>query len=225
MTRIKNWILLVLMGATAATAWVLQPTIYLASQRPKVDLEQLVPKEFGSWRELQQSTGQIVNPQQEALLTKIYTQTLSRTYVNADGGLVMLSIAYGANQGQGLELHYPEICYGAQGFQVISKDKDVLDTGFGSVKIKRLMTKLGSRSEPVTYWTTLGDSVVQGGIQTKLGQIEYGVKGFIPDGLLFRVSSITSDLKKGQELQDRFAKDLLFAVPPQSRVRLAGLQR
>jgi EpsI family protein len=197
----------------------------MASQREKVDLESLVPKQFGNWRELEQTTGQIINPQTSPILQKLYTQTLSRSYANSKGKVIMLSIAYGANQSDGVALHYPEVCYPAQGFQVISEAPAVLDTQFGTIAGKQLMTRLGNRSEPVTYWTTLGDKVVQGGIRTKLAQLEYGFHGLIPDGLIFRVSSIDSNPQSGYADHEHFVQELLAELPPATRLRFAGLSR
>jgi EpsI family protein len=222
---IKNILLLVLMAAAAAVAWSMRPTALIADQRPKVNLEQLVPKVFGQWRELQQSTGQIVNPQQTVLLAKLYSQTLSRSYINNEGVVVMLSIAYGASQNDGVALHYPEICYPAQGFELLEINKTIIETKFGTISAKQLMTRLNNRYEPVTYWSTLGDEVVQGGLNTKLAQLRYGFNGFIPDGLIFRVSTIDKDPNIGHTAQARFASDLMSVLPRSSRLRLAGLSR
>ena len=137
----------------------------------------------------------------------------------------MLSIAYGVSQSDGVALHYPEICYPSQGFQLISSTPALLSTAHGDIPGKQLMARLGNRSEPVTYWSTLGDKVVQGGIKTKLAQLDYGFKGFIPDGLIFRVSSINMDANKGHEEQAAFVRDLMNALPASSRLRLAGLSR
>lgn len=219
----KKWILLALMVFAAVAAWAMRPTHLISETRSKSGLEQLIPTEFGQWRQLEQSAGQIVNPQQSVLLKKLYTQTLSRTYVDADGSLIMLSIAYGANQSDNVALHYPEICYPAQGFQLQSNVKGTLKTNFGPIAVKRLTTSLGNRSEPITYWATLGDKVVQSGLNTKLSQIEYGLKGQIPDGLIFRVSSITADSGVGFASQQRFVSDLIDALPAGSRTRIAGL--
>lgn len=201
----------------------LLPTILLSDQRPKVSLEQLVPRQFGTWNVLQQSTGQIINPQQAEVLTRIYTQTLSRSYVNAEGNVVMLSIAYGANQSDNTSLHYPEVCYPAQGFQVLRQERSVLATVYGDIPVARLLTKLGNRSEPVTYWSTVGDQVVPRGLRTKLTQLTFGFRGQIPDGLIFRVSSITNDASEGHELQAKFVRDLIDELPPSARLRLTGL--
>lgn len=220
---IKSLVLLVLMVVASYTTWVFRPITLLADQRPKVNLEQLLPSKFGDWHELQQSNGQIVNPQQTSLLQKLYTQTLSRSYINSKGVVVMLSIAYGANQSDSVALHYPEICYPSQGFQLLSSAMGTLETQFGTLSVKRLLTKLGSRSEPVTYWSTLGDKIVQGGINTKLAQLDYGFKGLIPDGMIFRISSINQDAANGFEVQAEFTRELFAAIPADSRLRLAGL--
>jgi EpsI family protein len=220
---IKKWLMLCLMVTAAATAHVQRPTIYLADQRAKVNLEDLVPSEFGDWRELKQSSGQIINPQQTELLKKLYSQTLTRSYANSQGIVIMLSIAYGAKQSDGVALHYPEVCYPAQGFQLLSKENATLTTAFGTIQVKQLMTRLGNRSEPVTYWSTLGDSVVRGGTETKLKQLSFGFKGEIPDGLIFRVSSITPDAEPGYKAQSTFVNELLPHLTAESRLRLAGL--
>lgn len=217
--------MLVMMLAAGAVAHALRPTVYLADKRAKVELEQLVPSQFGDWQELKQSNGQIINPQQTALLEKIYSQTLSRTYVGKNGVIIMLSIAYGANQSDGVALHYPEVCYPAQGFQLQSNQLAEIETKFGSIEGRRLMTRLGQRNEPVTYWSTLGDKVVRGGMKTKLAQLDYGFNGFIPDGLIFRVSSINREATKGYADQSLFIADLIDALPPASRQRLAGLNQ
>jgi hypothetical protein len=47
--------------------------------------------------------------------------------------------------------------------------------------------------------------------------------GQIPDGLLFRVSSIDKDAKRAFEMQQRFVDDLLRAVPADTRRQLSGI--
>lgn len=220
---LQRWLLFVLMVGAAACAYAMTPRIYLADQRPKVELAELIPTSFGDWREVRQSSGQIINPQQTALLEKLYSQTLSRSYINSQGVVIMLSIAYGANQSDGVALHYPEVCYPAQGFQLQANQPIELETKQGKIVGRRLMTRLGQRNEPVTYWSTLGDKVVRSGFKTKLAQLNYGFNGLIPDGLIFRVSSINRDPSQGYADQSLFINDLIDTLPPASRKRLAGI--
>lgn len=220
---LKNFLLLALMVAASGLAVAMRPTQKIAEQGAKVTLETMVPHSFGEWQEIQQTSGQIVNPQQTELLNKLYAQTLSRTYVNPKGNVIMLSIAYGTNQSDGVALHYPDVCYPAQGFQLLENSKATIETAHGAIRVKQMMATLGSRSEPVTYWATLGTKVVQGGLETKLVQLDYGFRGLIPDGLIFRVSSINADAKKGYDTQAVFVRDFVAALPESTRLRLAGL--
>lgn len=165
----------------------------------------------------------MVSPDVQAQLDKIYGQTLSRTYVNDQGERVMLSIAYGANQvSEDLQVHRPEYCYAAQGFQVSKGAEETLAYGPGQLPVKRLQASQGPRIEPITYWITIGDRATLPGFGRKLTQLSYGLTGKIPDGMLIRVSSITPDSQKGYQLQDQFVKDMLDSVSPAQRVRLTG---
>lgn len=210
------------MVVAAIISLVAKPKILLSSTKPEINLEQIIPKNFDNWIELEQSTLQIINPQQKQILSLIYSQTFSKSYINTNGRVVMLSIAYGTNQSDNVSLHYPEVCYPAQGFQVLSSEKGELNTGINTIPVKRLSTRLGNRMEPITYWTTIGDQVVRGGIETKIAQLKYGFKGEIPDGLIFRISSISSDTKYGYDIQEEFAKKLIAKLAPESRFNIIG---
>ena len=221
--NLKGIVLLLLMVVAAAVAKTTKPTHIMAKTRGNVQLESMVPNAFGNWKLLEQSTGQVVNPQQTALLESLYSQVLTRRYVNADGAVIMLSIAYGENQTDGLGLHYPDVCYPAQGFSVNSTSAGLLTTLHGDIRVKRLETELGRRKEPLTYWSTMGNHVVQGGTERRLEQLRYGLKGQIPDGLIFRVSNITGDTQLAYDLQQQFVNDLLNAMPSDQRQFLSGL--
>lgn len=182
-----------------------------------------MPERFGDWQIDKSGSGGVVNPQQELLLKQLYSQILSRTYVNSAGQHVMLSIAYGNDQRDGLQLHYPEICYPAQGFQLKANRKAELRYAGAVIPARRLETVLGQRYEPVTYWTVIGETAVRGGTDKKFAEMRYGFRNFIPDGLLFRVSSIDRDTASAFALQDRFASELLSAIPVPARGRFAGV--
>ena len=219
----KNILLMALMIGASLLAILFHPTHRIADDGPAVNLETMIPKKFSEWSEHPQQTAQIINPQQKETLERIYTQTLSRSYVNANGEIIMLTIAYGADQSDAKQLHYPEVCYPAQGFQVISTQIGSLKTDLGDIKVKRLVTVLGARIEPLTYWATVGNTVVMGGKETKVEQLRYGFRGKVPDGLLFRVSSINSDNVGSFALQERFVQELLHSLSPEVRKRIAGL--
>lgn len=220
---IRNSIVAVLMLITSGIALALKPTERIADEGPPLNLENIIPKKFGDWQEEPLRMSQIVNPQQKKVLDEIYTQILSRTYINNKGERIMLSIAYGADQSDAKQLHYPEVCYPAQGFQITSSKHDEVITSVGNVRVKRMMAILGDRTEPVTYWSTVGNKIVVGGKETKLEQLRYGFKGKIPDGLLFRVSSINNDAEQGYMLQDDFLNQIVTSIPINNRLRIAGI--
>jgi EpsI family protein len=214
----------VLMSFTAGTASHMRPTHYMADARGERKLADIVPAEFGDWKQVSLLTG-IVNPQQQQLLDELYTEQVSRTYQSKDGYRIMLSIAYGKNQNDSFQVHLPEICYPAQGFQVQAKEHGVLPSPFGDIPVKRLKTTYQSqRVEPVTYWTTIGDHAVKSGVDKKLKEMEYALGGLIADGLLFRMSSIDPDVSRAQDRHQQFAIALLQSISPDDRRRLAGLQ-
>ncbi len=88
---------------------------------------------------------------------------------------------------------------------------------------RRKPKRLGNRNEPITYWITIGDKVIKsGGIQKKLVEMSYGLSGKVPDGMLIRISSIDADKGRAYEMQDNFSNQMLEAIAPESRWRLAG---
>lgn len=219
---LRNFLLLILMLAASGLALALRPTHKIADQGSAMDLEAMIPRMFGDWREEPQNAVPIVDPQQKELIDKIYTQTLSRTYVNNRGYRIMLSLAYGKDQRDTMQVHYPEVCYPAQGFSLQEKQNGTLATERGAIPVTRILTSLGQRNEPVTYWTTVGDRVVQTGIQKKLAEMSYGLSGKIPDGMLIRISSIDPEAVHAYEMQTEFADQMLSALTPEYRQRLNG---
>lgn len=219
---VRNFLLFALMLAASGLAVALRPTQLIADQAPPIDLEAMIPKSFGEWHDEPQNTTLIIDPQQKETLDRIYTQTLSRTFVNQNGARMMVSIAYGKDQGDTNQVHSPEICYPAQGFTLKNKQRDTLETGEGPIPITRIETTLGQRNEPVTYWITIGDAVIASSIDKKVTELSYGLQGKIPDGLLFRISSIDPDSARAFLAQKDFAGQLLAALHPQSRKKIIG---
>ena len=219
---LKNLLLLLLMLASAVMASVLRPTIVLADQRPPVDLKAMVPIAFGDWQEQLNTSAQIVDPQQKEMLDKLYSETLTRTYVNRAGYRIMLSIAYGKNQSKALQLHKPEICYPAQGFMLEAIQRGKLDLLGTPVAATRLVTSLGQRHEPVTYWTVVGDRITRGGIDKRLIEMRFAMHREIPDGMLVRVSSIDTGTENAYANQRQFATQMVQAIAPEYRSRFAG---
>ena len=217
-----------LMFAASIGAVVARPDPKAASLESAISLEAAIPKHFGDWREDLERISPVVNPQAQDTLDKLYSETLSRTYVNSGGYRIMLSLAYGSDQRGSLRTHTPEFCYPAQGFTLRKTELGQLATPFGEISVRRLFTSKGWREEPVTYWFKFGDDAVSGdnaarNLRRRLVELRYNFTGRIPDGLLFRVSSIDPDQGRANQMQDQFINQLLQAVSPAERKRLSGL--
>jgi EpsI family protein len=224
MTRVRWRALLAaaVMVAGAALAHFGRPTVYLADRIGKPELETLFPKQFGPWR-LDASMPVILPaPDVQAQLDVIYNQVLSRTYVNAVGQRIMLSVAYGGDQSDGTSAHRPEVCYPAQGFEITANEKAAQSAAGGTLVVRKLMSKLGGRNEPITYWVVVGSEVATTGIEQKLAQMRYGLRGIIADGMLVRVSSIDADMARGHAVQSGFIAEMAAAIPSQARARVFG---
>jgi len=210
------------MAGTAALTAMATPKAKVAETHERFSLEQMIPQRFGNWKVDNTIVPLTPDATQQELIEALYDQTLARTYVNDSGQRVMLSIAYGGDQSKQLQLHLPEVCYVAQGFDMVDDRKGELDTRYGKVPIKRLVARQNARNEPITYWVTVGDKAVSSGLGQKYQRFVYGLTGKIPDGMLVRVSTIEADAGHAYQVQDRFVDQMLEALAPHDRTRLVG---
>jgi EpsI family protein len=219
---------LVILGS-AALAEALKPRELMASASTVPNLEVVIPRKFGQWT-LVPNVG-LVTPsepagyvRQQELSAKIYNQELGRGYVDGAGHVVMLLVAYGPIQDYRLKAHLPEVCYGAAGFRVSGKTvtKISFDQDTGPLPISRVTTAKEGRFEPVTYWMRIGNDVVTGVFDRQMARMKYGLQGLIPDGVLFRVSTVGITEEASYRLQDQFIRDLIAAIPAQNRRFFVG---
>ena len=211
------------MLAAAGLAVALTPRLKLADQGPMVSLEAMIPKQFGEWKLEETMASLIVSPDVQALLDSIYSQTLTRNYVNDKGERIMLSIAYGNDQSYSSQVHRPEMCYPAQGFEIKSMSKDSIDFSGAKLPVMKLVATQGPRIEPITYWVMIGDSAVRGNMEQHFARLKYGLTGKIPYGMLVRVSTISANESQSYRTQEQFVRDMLGAVPPEYHKVLTGV--
>ena len=213
----------IVMLFSAFLGWFLTPKEVLADNKPPIGLEQNIPNQFADWK-IDPNIAPITTAADlQSKLDQLYSEILSRSYVNNKGEQIMLSIAYGRNQGgDGTQVHRPEYCYPAQGFKLSDTQDAVLQYKQYNIPTRQLLATNGLRVEPVMYWVTVGETALRSGWERKFTQIKYGLKGTVPDGLLFRVSSISNDKNAAYQLQEKFTNDLLNAVSDETRSRLIG---
>jgi EpsI family protein len=226
--RVPAWMavcLALLMAGAAGVGQHFRPEAQQPRSTPddRFVLERDVPRQFGDWQLVNHGSSIVTNPEIQQVIDRLYSQVLTRTYRNAAGYTIMLSIAYGEDQRGGLQAHRPEVCYPGQGFELLSNEEALIQTPLGGIEGRRLVTRNGRRHEPVTYWFNIGGKPVTGRLQRRLEEVRLVMTGQAPDGLLFRVSSIDPQSSQALLEHERFVGQLLAALQPEVRKKLSGL--
>ncbi len=210
------------MLAAALLAYVLTPHRLMARTHEAFDIDAHIPHAFGEWRAL--AGLEAVKPPPDGLEAEIYNQEVSRAYVDRDGHAVMLLIAYGESQSNRLQLHHPEVCYTAQGFRVTRPVTTKFDWSPTQkpIPLTHLVATREGRVEPIRYWMRIGYDVTNSNWARNALKLEYGLRGWIPDGALFRVSTIGVPEAVSQQVQEKFIRDLLNDLPPDTRAFMVG---
>jgi EpsI family protein len=210
---------IVILGS-AVLAKVLEPRELMARSSASLNLEQMIPRQFGTWKVVPEISP--VTPadpegyvEPDPYSARIYSQEVGRGYTDGHGNIVMLMVAYGPVQNFRLKAHRPEICYTAGGFRVSKKTDAELSYRDGAppIKMARLVAEREARFEPISYWMRVGNDISNGVIDRQIIRLKYGLRGIIPDGALIRVSTIGLPKDASYRLQDQFIHDLLAAIP------------
>lgn len=212
-------------GACAVTAGA----AYAATPRDRMSLladnklDDLVPRAFGSWSELP-SDSVVVPESDDSLAARLYAQTVTRTFANYQEGVgVMALFAYGDTQSDQLQLHRPEVCYPAFGFAVVETlPVDIQLAGGAAIPGRRLTAQSALRTEHVAYWTRIGEYLPQSGSEQRSAKLRTAFQGIIPDGILVRVSNLSTDPDKAYEINQSFISQLISAMPQQGLPALVG---
>jgi len=187
----REILLLAILLVTAVGAHMLRPALGRYADYP--ELEKKLPAQVGEWQKLDPTfnDGSYVAVSTDANLAQPYNELTQRTYQRGSHDFVMLVLAWGQQQKQEVKIHNPEICYKANGFQLVRKQVSPLQikTSAGSTIVaKQVLAQDMQGYEAVTYWVRVGDHYTESSLQTRLSIIEHGLRGEIPDGILVRAS-------------------------------------
>jgi len=217
-----SYVLGALMVLTFICTVVVTPSRAVSVTGEIVRLKEMIPEQIPGWKVDPDVVPLQVSPEVQTMLNSLYSDTLVRTYISPDGERVMLSLAYGGDQSGNLALHKPETCYGAQGFEISQFSRDDFISEAWRFPVTHLLAVRGQRSEPITYWTTVGDKVVRNGVEQKLQKLRYAMTGKIPDGILVRVSTIDPDPAHSYRIQNTFIQSMLASMTRTDRDRIIG---
>ena len=185
----------------------------------------ILPSKFGAWTS--DYDGDLVVPTTEgSLASRLYNDLVTRRYTNAETGeQVMLLAAYGGIQSDDLQLHRPETCYPAFGFDISNKRAvAVKATGF-TVPAVFLTATAGGRVEDIVYWSRIGNFFPQSNSEQRSVKLKMAMQGDIGDGILIRASTIRQgDRPETAPLEDFLAR-MVSAIPPAQRDVLIGTDK
>lgn len=213
--------------AALGIAEALRPRTLLTLM-PSALLTGLVPARMGPW--VLGEGGDIVVPKVPGSLSdKLYSDTLTRLYVNTQTGeQVMLLIAYGRAQSDILQLHRPETCYPAIGLAIQSRKNDDIPLKPG-VTIPAVALTAGeeSRIEDIVYWTRLGEYLPRSAGDQRRDRLKTAMEGVIGDGVLVRASMLrqSPDIPPKYDRLNDFMAALIDAMPARNRPGFIGTQR
>ena len=185
----------------------------------------MIPTKFKKWKEISSPFTQVgLTTDKNSLVNQLYDGVLMRTYVNDKGDQVMLALAYAREQKQDIKIHRPEVCYVAQGFEMLKKTTSNISMQQSQitkpVAMNRLLVHNQNRSEAVSYWIRIGDAYPGDGMAARMKILREGLHGKVLDGILVRASTVLeseSDSGAAYQNQEEFLKDLLNSLPPKQQ--------
>jgi EpsI family protein len=216
---------LLLSGAIAGAALAaraMRPSLKADQAAPP--LEGLIPKQVDTWRAVQTAR---VPVSMYTSRDQPYDDQIARTYVDDQRHELMLAVAYGAHQRQEVKIHRPELCYPAQGWQVVQLQRASFDLGQREgppVIGHRMVVTTGTVDEAVSYWIRIGSTYSDSPWRTRWVIIQEGLAGHMTDGVLVRFSERLAHGAAPDEAfarQAAFARSLFAQLSPEGRTLLA----
>jgi EpsI family protein len=222
MTSRRDVLLGGLFLAASGTAYALTPSRKVALLAKDAKLAQLVPTNFAGWSEIPNDS--LVVPEgDDSLAARLYSETVGRIYRNTDNEVVMMLIAYGDTQSDQLQLHRPEVCYPAFGFEVVDAHAVPIPVAPAVViPGRRMLARADLRREHVLYWTRIGEHLPTSASQQRWMKLRTEMSGVIADGVLVRLSNLAANEKAGYDLNRRFASNLVNALSVAGQRALVG---
>jgi EpsI family protein len=208
--------------AAAVGAYALTPRERLNLLGDK-KLEKAVPLVIGPWSVTPSNAVVLPDAAEGSLSARLYDQTVSRLYTSDSELPVMMVIAYGSTQSDQLQLHRPEVCYTAVGFQITNAQQvKVPITPAAKLPARELVARNNERVEPILYWTRVGDFLPTSGSEQRLMKLRSEVQGYVADGVLVRLSSVGEPSPELFATLHRFAREMLAATYAPALPALVG---
>jgi EpsI family protein len=183
-------------------------------------LDSLVPDRVGPWSRSRLES--VLIPKAEKGEGTVYDSVVTRYYLSPSAPPVMLLVAYGSAQAGDAQLHRPEACYPAAGFKLHDFPDVVLRTSTGSIAARSLTATAPGRIDQILYWTRIGREFPTTSFEQRMSVLRQTLHGWVPDGVLVRISVMDEDRDSALKVIAQFANQLLASGGPQLREILEG---
>lgn len=207
--------------AAAGAAYALKPRNRMSLVAGR-KLEDMVPLAFDGWEVTPSNAVVLPKPREGSLADVLYDQQVSRLYTGEGRRPVMLVIAYGSTQSDLLQLHRPETCYRAIGFDITASERVDTVVGGAVIPMRQLTASSNDRVEPILYWTRLGDRLPTSNNEQRWMKLQTEMEGYIADGVLVRMSTVADPDPQVFEDLSKFARAMLLAMAPADVPALVG---
>lgn len=185
-------------------------------------LDTIIPDQIGVWKTTP-SSAFVLPKTPGSLADRLYSDTVSRLYVADNALAVMMVLAYGNLQSDLLQLHRPEVCYAAVGFQISHSTKTQLTVAPSvEIPIRELTASTDNRIEPISYWTRIGDALPTSAREQRMMRLRQQMAGIVPDGILVRLSTVGDPTPATFAALNTFGRAFVLAVKPSDRSILIG---
>ena len=201
-------------ASVAGIAAARQPTKnvdYLGKNK----LDKILPEKLGKWTFV--SSSGLVVPPEDQLSQALYSQLLTRVYTTEAGAPIMLLVAQSASQTGILQIHRPEFCYTAGGYDLSPSSPHTVNLGSSKIPALSISASMLGKTEQIVYWTRIGEHLPLSWRQQRMAVAMDNLRGIIPDAVMVRVSTYGNDKAAALADVDDFIRAMMASVAPQVR--------
>ena len=141
------------------------------------------------------------------------TDTLSRSYMTADGKTVDIYIGYHGGGKESGEIHSPKHCLPGSGWLEISSKSRLLDVSGTKINLVQAVYQKGDSKQLFLYWFQVQAKTISDEYSLKMAEIANSILNRRRDASFIRISlPCSSDEQGAAATGDRFIGDFLPAI-------------
>lgn len=178
-------------------------------------LEDIIPQKIGRWSYV--SSSGLVVPPEDQMVRALYSQLVTRVYSDGRGAPIMLLVAQSATQTGILQIHRPEICYTAGGYQLSRIEPHVVRLPGIDIPTLSMSATSNFRTEQLVYWTRVGNHVPTSWREQRIAVAMDNLRRINPDAIMVRVSTYGNDKARALASVDEFIAAMISSLSPQAR--------